>query len=1304
MRRPGVSLIVLLLLFFGGSLAVSETAGRIVPCPRTMDPLELDGSLADPIWRSIPPLTGFTIVANGPAGAQTEVRACYDDTTLYLIATCREPDVAKIVAKVKGLDRDVRADDCIEFTIGTKSGRLYQVMASAGGGLYDAWIDPGGWTDKSWRSNAKTAVQVFKKAWGVEVFIPLKAMEIKPVPGTEVTLHVLRCRRQTSEISTLVPAPRKTPVPPTSTVTLKFEGLPKWLDPVAEVRTRAGIRYSAADIRNARENIRRFGWARSIAASTVNRADKLLEKPLDYYLSFMPPTGATFAYGFAGCPKCRSAWPRFGARMCSFDSPGKVKCVKCGAVFPDEDPKGPHHDPGDGVVIDGIRYYFKGIWHAWVINQYKGMLTILSRAYVLTGEERYAERAALIFDGMATLAPSTIGPRDNMRPHQKVVGRFHYYTQQWTEHLRSYLLSYDLLYHSGAMARTSPTAQGCTVRQNIEKNLFLDTWDVEMNTRNGRLPTLHNHTSATARAMMGVGLVCGEPDLIRWGIEASYKFIENTIDPEGQYYETSGHGYNECGRKCNASFADMLWNYDPKNYKDSSRFPQPKDYPYDIKLYRHPRMKLHLDKALYAMDCAGHRPRYGDSGPDVRVITDPIGEWRSLRFMWAYALYRTAKTDAKRRRYLEEMLAACAGNLDRQLSRSPDSLFWYRPLADPPAYYPSETFNLEHSSLWGFRATSILRQTSGANRMALILLGGTIFPHGNDDTLGISLYGQGQLLTHEVAYNLFGRHVHYGWGTRSIAHCTVTVDERGRPPMFRGGPNATVTGFADDGDMSFVAMSAGPQCWADRPEIKTYARACAVVALPNGSGYFVDRFEVQGGKQHDYSFHGQVTDKGEGFTLDGASPTPVENAWTLAGLSGHADATFDAPGKSWGERVLPGNRVRNLNIPGEKVGHFGWTPPPGNGYGFIYDVRSGRAGKKVTADWVTDKEHDIHLRLNLFPGSDSTAITGKAPDLFGRQVIPFVIVRRTGEDVKSSFLGVMEGYREKPVVASVAEAKPLDGMRGVVVNAGGGVTDRVWLSVDGRSALVRAMGDKVTGLALYQTPEVRHGGAMLRLACSALSGRIQSVDRAGHAFATDIQMPNPSAFLGRTLFVSSPDYNHNTAYRIESCEASGRFGFGLVGFDLASLDYKDRDKKGVITTSTPMPLAWTPGKPSASGLLDGKPALTPDGKRHGLIKGFVRPAKFELKPGATLRKGDRLVIYDVKEGDTVTIPIAAHMQQRGNGDWELVTMCDVVVALGSRAVSYRDRSGKWVRAERKGDGFLVAVAELVDGRTVLRVE
>ena len=1258
-------------------------------CGRLFGGLSVDGSLADAVWKGRPHLGPFRIDADGTvADVQTEVRTCHDEHTLYVICTCREPDVGAIRSPTRERDADLSQDDCVEIHLRTPNGSRAVVAISPRGTLRDE-LDG----DVSWSAEARTGTRTFKHAWGAEVALPIGIASTEASQGGSFALNVVRRRKQAGDVSRLRPEGEY--------MTVKMAPPPRWLTPIADVRPRAGIRYSAQDIHSARENAQRFDWARATVARIVSTADQHLARPASYYLAFLPPEGATFAYGFAGCPKCNGRWPRFGSGMCSFDKPGKVTCRHCSAVLPDDSPGSPHHDAGHGVEIGGDMYYFTGVWNAWVILRYKTMLGDLSHAYALTGDERYAERAALIFDAMATLAPSTVGPRDNMRPHQKVAGRFHYYTQQWTEHLRGYLLDYDLLYHSEHMAAPSPTAPtGVSIRRNVEKNLFLDTWDVEMDTRNGRLPSLHNHTSATVRAMMGVGLVCGEPDLIRWGIEAAYKFITNTADPEGQYYETSGHGYNECGRRCNGSFADMLWNYDPQNYDNPPRFPQPSDYPHATKLYRHPRMKLHLDRVLYDMDCAGHIPRYGDAGADTGIVTDPVGQWAAYRLKWAFSLYRTAATEPERLHFYRKMQAAAKGRPETALGT--DGLFWFRPMETSPPYDPELTFSPAESSLWGQRATAILRQGKGHQRMALLMLGGTIFPHGNDDTLHIAFYSQGQMLTHDVAYDLYGRPIHYGWATRSIAHTTVTVDERGGPPLHRGGPNATVTGFADTALVSFVAMATGPQCWTSQPAVRRYDRACALVRLPEG-GYVIDLFNVEGGTQHDYSFHGQVTNKGEGFTFEGVSPEAVEGVWTLAGLSGHADASFDAPGHSWGERCLPGNRIRKLNTPGEKVGYFGWWPPPGNGYGFLYDAKTAPASDTITADWTTHPERDIHLRLSLFAGADAVAITAKAPDLTGRSVIPYVIARTQGQDLNSSFLAAIEGYTGAPRVNRVTPLEPIHGMRGLEVQTDTGAVDTLWLDTDGRLAFARRQGGKVTAVALSHTVTAGWGDTGLELVAPSLTGTVRSVDVDAHQFSTDIAIGNPEALRGKRLFLSNAnDYNHNSTYAIEQCDSDGAFAFGLVGFELAFADFSRVRGDGAAVSSTPMPLVWTGGAPRATGLLDGKLARTPDGLREAVVDTFVGPREFRFRPGGTIREGDRFTVLDVKQGDTVSIPMHAEMERNKDGTWDLTATCDVIVRLPAGTCSYRTRDGRWAQAKRQGTGLLVPVGTTDAGKTVLR--
>src|SRR5690606_33069864 len=113
-----------------------------------------------------------------------------------------------------------------------------------------------------------------------------------------------------------------------------------------------------------------------------------------------------------------------------------------------------------------------------------------------------------------------------------------------------------------------------------------------------------------------------------------------------------------------------------------------------------------------------------------------------------------------------------------------------------------------------------------------------------------------------------------------------------------------------------------------------------------------------------------------GFAISGVAPKPVEGVWTLAGFDKkYRNATFDAEGRSWGERLLVSSgTIRDLKIPGEEVKNVSrWSPPPGNGYGFIWDVKSA----KTTDSWSA--------RWNLLDGKSQTRMTMLNPD--GQQVI-----------------------------------------------------------------------------------------------------------------------------------------------------------------------------------------------------------------------------------------------------------------------------------------------------------------------------
>jgi hypothetical protein len=222
-----------------------------------------------------------------------------------------------------------------------------------------------------------------------------------------------------------------------------------------------------------------------------------------------------------------------------------VICPSCKHEFPDADPKSPYYDPDRGIIVNGKEYYLKGVWNAWVVDQMSSSNTAsaaldnLGYAYALTGDERYAHKAMVIMDALATVAPTTIGPRDFQSSRESLEGRFHYLTSIVYRVRMNQLGTYDLIGKFSELNQPSPTNPGLTYAENIKKNLLEDYLFLHFDVRNMNLTTLHNHEGDSVRAMLGVGLVTGNPDYIRWGLESLFYFIDNTVDRDGQYYETS---------------------------------------------------------------------------------------------------------------------------------------------------------------------------------------------------------------------------------------------------------------------------------------------------------------------------------------------------------------------------------------------------------------------------------------------------------------------------------------------------------------------------------------------------------------------------------------------------------------------------------------------------------------------------------------------------------------------------------------------------------------------------------------------
>src|SRR5690349_11339815 len=352
------------------------------------------------------------------------------------------------------------------------------------------------------------------------------------------------------------------------------------------------------DVARAKDNMRRFAWARATADSIVQSADAWLQRDDEWIRRAVPKAGAAFAYGSTGCPICAAGWGTWGNAHASFDDPGHVVCTN-GHRLPDRD----HPDPGTGYVGPDKRiHYFAGSYNAWAVeNLTFGGIESLAYAYTLTGDERYAGKASVIFDALAAVYPACDkGSWDY--PSNPPSGRFNRPWYQVSRVLVHYVDHFDQLWDSPALDKPSVTG-GLTRRRNIEDNLLRN--GAAYCYRESQHGSLNNGEADYIRGAMAVGILLDVPEYVKWAVDGPfgiYSLLENNIDRDGGYFETSSLYANHT-RELYLTFAEPLFNYRGALYPDG------------IDLYRNAKLRRFFELHNLKQNCAGHMPRYGDTSP-----------------------------------------------------------------------------------------------------------------------------------------------------------------------------------------------------------------------------------------------------------------------------------------------------------------------------------------------------------------------------------------------------------------------------------------------------------------------------------------------------------------------------------------------------------------------------------------------------------------------------------------------------------------------------------------------------------------
>ena len=707
--------------------------------------------------------------------------------------------------------------------------------------------------------------------------------------------------------------------------------------PPAPVSHPCGL-YKNADVARAKENIERHVWARKVLDGIKSRARFWLDLPEDKFSYWIPELTP---FRVVDCPACGAGW-RF-AWGGDYD---KLVCRKCKFTWPHPDyeeaesqtfptPVGgeqaiPYYKGKPSTVYGSAKrevYRLSGHLRYRRLGKLR-YVGDLGKAYALTGERSYAERTRLVLLRLAEVYPSYL-PHDWNRIYKDYrnlqSGKLCGWKLSDAGHFIQLATAYDLTYNSGVYSDED--------RARIEEGCFREFARLMVATSPRGCCINDGPTAMGAGAL--AGLMLGSHETIAWAIEPPdgfLGFLEEYFVRDGHWYEASP-SYE--GMSVNPLYItpEALRGYsDPAAYADEDRYD-------NLDLFQHPLMRKVLIAGVSEVMPDGCLPPTNDSTWRARF---------SRRRAEAHAYWYPSRESNRLLSW------AYGGSLDGQGDEY--ALFRRDPaLSDDtitPAT-PSASSVVRPGVGW-----AILRTGQTRDDAAVFLdYGPKGSGHGHPDRLNIIYYDYGRELVTDLGYLGWG-HPNHPWIRSTASHNQVLVD--GRPHGSAGGE---LEAFSGHGPVQGVIASA-PKVYPKTTT--TFRRHLVFVDHGVGHRYLVDLFEVEGGKDHQYAFHGD----GETFTAPELAFQPVDGA-TL------------------GEAAT--------------------------GYTYLKDIQQASTDEAFRCEWIADPREHVRVRLHMMGKAGTTLIRARANGLRNRST-PFakvamfpIFVRRAGP--ANRFLAVIEGFR-----------------------------------------------------------------------------------------------------------------------------------------------------------------------------------------------------------------------------------------------------------------------------------------------------
>jgi oligo-alginate lyase len=784
--------------------------------------------------------------------------------------------------------------------------------------------------------------------------------------------------------------------------------------------------FTPGEIATARDNVARYPRARELAESIRREADYWAAWTDVALWNVVPGAEVprSFECSTQGCPiHGRKIFEVNGGAFYPWiidpKTPFKIKCPIGGETYPSNDYgrfyrsgfkdrsdfKGPYVDDGRGwVAPNGERYWFVAHANHWLWfmhvsapheNLYTG-LAALGRTYLLTGDPRYAHKAAVLLRRIAEVYPNMdyesqsrygqlMAERDGTRYTGKVLNAIWetYFIAQLAE-------TYDAIWPSidgDAALHGFYEEDGRATRSFIEANIIEEGIDAVYQKR------VRGNFGMHQRALLVMAIVRQHADNARYLRDvldkpdgSAYLGLRPALDTliwrDGEPYESPG--YNLLWLQNISAVATLL----PRLGVDISTLP---------------RLRRLYDAPMEAIAIGRHTPAIGDTASAYGGV---VGEDAAV-YQRAFRAY----ADPRYASFLAGFGAGGEGGF-----RDFESLL-HPPIAAVRAPEGGRRVPPQPSRLLSGYGVALLNNKADDTGASLYF-----GQHGNHfhlDRLHIDLFANGQPMTPDLGYpDAMNEYVPgvFTWSTHTVSHNTVMVDNAPQPGNAPGIVRLMASGETDR-VIDVEAPGTYPQC-------DVYRRTLVMVDTGPHQSYFVDFFAVSGGRDHLYILHGPPGS----FALEGGSWTPPAKG-TLAGENVAPDQIYDDP---------------VLGAPGYAGPYSGYK---GSGLQHFTGVRRHLAGG-WTARYTHERDPAARLDIRILeaPGDEVMLADARLSPVKSPQLLRYLLVRRTAvraRGLSSEFVSVLEPHSGHPSILSAGRVTTPGGTA-VVLHRGDGRTDVVF--------------------------------------------------------------------------------------------------------------------------------------------------------------------------------------------------------------------------------------------------------------------